>query len=59
MDEALEASLLWPMQEYVRRLQATIEDYIATRPIYDLCTAAGWLQVKSHIIWWWDLHDGW
>ena len=54
MDEALDASLLWPMQEYVRRIQATIEDYIATRPIYDLCTAAGWLQVKSHIIWWWD-----
>ena len=53
MEEALEAVGLWPMQEYVNRLQATIEEYINTRPIYEMCTGVEWIQGTSGIMWWW------
>ena len=41
------------MQEYVRRRQATIEEYIAKRLIYDLCTGEERLQGTSQLMWWW------
>ena len=47
MEEALEATGLWPMQEYGRRRHATIEDYIAARTIYEMYTRAERLQGTS------------
>ena len=37
VEEALDTSGLWDIQEYNRRCQANIEDYISTIMIYDLC----------------------
>ena len=42
------------MQEYVRQYQATIEEYITTIPIYELCTGAERLQETSRLMRWWD-----
>ena len=54
VEEALELAGMWPMQEYVRRRQATIEDCIATRLIYELCTGAEHMQGSSRILRWWE-----
>lgn len=35
--EAMKLAGLYPMKEYVRRRQATYADYLATRPLYQLC----------------------
>ena len=44
MEEALEAAGMWPMQEYARKWQDNIEEYIVTQKIYELCTGAEHLQ---------------
>ena len=54
VEDALEAAGIWPMKEYIRRRQATIEEYISISRIYELCTRAEWLQGKSQMIQWWD-----
>ena len=42
---------MWPIQDYVRRRKATIENYIATSPIYELYTGAEQIQESSQILW--------
>ena len=37
-EEDLEAAGLWTMQDYLWRQKCTIEYYIVTAPIYELCT---------------------
>ena len=41
MAEAFGAAGLWPMKEYIRRRQDTIEEYIMNHPIHELCTGGG------------------
>lgn len=52
--EALEICGLHPIQEYLRRRRQTIEDYVACRPIYTLCTSAERMSGASRRQWWWD-----
>ena len=52
--DALEAAGLWTMKEYIRRRQATVEQYIATRPIYQLCTTAETQPGTSRFMRWWQ-----
>ena len=54
MMEALEATGLWPMKEYIRRQQATIAEYIANHPMYELCTGEERIMGSSRFLWWWD-----
>ena len=54
LKEAMDKAGLWTMKEYVRRRQATVEDYVATRPIYQLCTQAIMLPGASRIMRWWN-----
>ena len=42
------------MQEYVKQSQSTIEEYIATRKIYELCTGVERLQGISWLMQWLD-----
>ena len=52
--EALEAAWICPMKEYIWRRQDIIAQYIANRPIYDLCTGAEQMPKLSICVWWWD-----
>ena len=54
MQEALEAVGLWPMKEYARWRQATINEYIDTLMIYVIFTGADQLQRSIHLIEGWD-----
>ena len=54
MKEALEAAGIWPIKEYTRRQQATIEEYIDTSPIYKLCKRVERMQGTSRMMRWLD-----
>ena len=53
LDEALERAGLRPIQDYVRIQQASVEDYVSTRPIFDLCTSTPPLPGGSRAMRWW------
>ena len=53
MAEALEATGLWTIKEYIRRRQATIAEYITNRPIYELCMGAERMPGSNRFIQWW------
>ena len=46
------------MQEYVRRRQATIADYIVGCPIFELCTQSKSRDGCSRFLHWWDQDYG-
>ena len=53
-------AVLWTIQEYVRKHQSTIEEYITTRLIYELYTGVERLQGTSCLVRWLDkYHIGW
>ena len=52
--EDLEAEVLWPMKEYIRRWQDTIVYYILNHPIYELCTGAENIPGSRRFLRWWD-----
>ena len=52
VDEALEATGLWPIQEYSRCFQAKLYDYIIKRLIYELCTGVECLQGSIQLMHW-------
>ena len=47
MEKSLEAAGLCPMKYYVILHQATVEEYVSTISIYDMCNGAEWLQGES------------
>ena len=52
--EALEATGLWPIAEYVRRRHATVAKWVAERPIMELCRAALPMSGRNiHRARWW------
>lgn len=53
MEKVLEAVILWPLQDYFRRCQDTIEECIDTQTIYLMCTGMEWFQDTSQMMWWW------
>ena len=54
IEEALESAGLLPIREYVRRRQAAAEDYVASRPIWNLCMDAPSLSGGSRATRWWQ-----
>ena len=54
MDAALDVTVIWSIREYVRRRQEKIAEYVAGRPIYELCTGADRMEGSSRFIRWWD-----
>ena len=58
VEAALEEAGLWPTRESMRRRQATIVEYIADRPIYELCTGAERMEGSRRFLWWWDQDHG-
>ena len=42
------------MEEYFRRLQNTVAQYIATRSLLDLCEGSEWEPGAWMGMWWWD-----
>ena len=42
------------VETYVFRLQNTVAQYIATRPIMDLCLAAKRSSGLRVVMWWWE-----
>ena len=58
LEAAMEAVGLFPMKVYVRKRQATIEQYIATRPILQLCRDTAAAQGTSRSVRWWTQKVG-
>ena len=50
----MEGAGLHPIGEYIRKQQAKIEEMLAFRPIYELCTEADWIPGTSRTVRWWD-----
>ena len=52
--EALEATGMCPMKDFICRRKDTIEEHIANHPIYELCMGAEKIPGSISVIWWWD-----
>ena len=52
--EALRRVGLRPIRDYVRSRQASIEDYVSTRPIFELCTSTRPRTGGSKATRWWQ-----
>ena len=57
MVAALEAAVLHPIMEYIRKRQATIAEKVACCPIYELCVEIEWRPGTSWrmILWYQDV----
>lgn len=53
IDDALEIAGLFKIEEYLRRRQALFVDYVATRPIYNLCINSDRQSGSATRNWWW------
>ena len=58
VDVVMEVKGIWPMREYVRILHTTILDYVAGRPMYEMCTGEERMEGFSRLLWWWDQDHG-
>ena len=45
---------MWPTEEYIWGRQATIVEYIANRPIYELFTGVEWITGSIRFMQWRD-----
>ena len=51
--EAMEATGIHIIGEYIRRRQATIAEKVACRPIYELCVEVERMPGTSQMVRWW------
>ena len=58
VDVALYTMGIWPIRGCVRRLQVTIVEYVARRPIYKLSTGAEQMEGSSRFLRWWYQDQG-
>ena len=49
----MDAALLHPVREYIRRPQETIAEKVAGLPIYELCVDAERITGTIRIVRWW------
>ena len=49
----MEAVVLQPISEYIKRRQATISETVAFRPIYELCAEAERMPGTIRVVIWW------
>ena len=54
MDDALDSTGLWLINEYIQRRQGRIAAQVACRPIYELCTGAERIPGSSQMMRRWD-----
>ena len=54
IEEALEEAGLFRMEVYINRRQNTMVDYVATRPLLDLCMECDRLDGSSRATLWWE-----
>ena len=52
--EALEATGMWLMKEYIRRWQANIAGYITNFQICELCIGSERMMGSSRLMQWWN-----
>eukprot|EP00978_Attheya_sp_CCMP212_P031988 scaffold122904_cov62-Attheya_sp.AAC.4 len=57
LEKALEEVGLWPIKKYIKKCQNTVAAYVATRPIFELCTKAEWPTGSQSSQRWWDQVD--
>eukprot|EP00978_Attheya_sp_CCMP212_P044431 scaffold310270_cov55-Attheya_sp.AAC.1 len=57
IEKALEEVGLWPIKKYTEKRQNTVADYVAMRPIFELCTEAEWPTGSQSSRRWWDQVD--
>eukprot|EP00978_Attheya_sp_CCMP212_P005928 scaffold13219_cov61-Attheya_sp.AAC.4 len=56
-EKALEEVGLWPIEKYIESCQNAVVDYVATWPIFELCTEAEWPTGSQSSRRWWDQVD--
>ena len=54
VEEAMKSSGIHPIELYVKWRQSIIEDRVACRPIYVLCTKLERMTGMSRLVRWWD-----
>ena len=54
VDDVMDAAGIWPINEYIKRHQATFVALVSCQTIYYLCTGAEWMPVYSQLMRWWD-----
>ena len=54
VEEATESTGLHPIGVYIKRRQTTIEERMACRTFYELCTEAERMPGTSRMVRWWD-----
>ena len=54
MEEALDATGLWKIKEYIWRWQAAITEYIVNHPRYELWMGADQIIESIRLMQWWD-----
>ena len=57
IDKVLEEVGMYSIDHYVKKRQNTVADYVATRPIFDLCQESEWSTGSHSSRRWWDQVD--
>ena len=52
--EVMESAGLWPIKEYIQRIQDTAAAQVACRPIYELCIGSERMKGTKKFMWWWE-----
>ena len=50
----MESTVIHPVGEYTRILQANIAEKLSRQPIYEICIEAERIMGTSRIVRWWD-----
>ena len=58
MEDALEISGLYPIEDYIQQRQATIVAHLEWRPICEMCMGADKIPGSSRQMRWWDQDVG-
>ena len=54
VEEAMDSAGLHPVRVYIKRRQTAIEERVACRPVYALCTEVDRMSGTSWMVHWWD-----
>ena len=54
VDVAIEATILHPIGEYIKRRQETLAEQVACQSIYELCVDAERMPGKIRMVIWWE-----
>jgi hypothetical protein len=54
LGNALEEASLFPIDEYITRRRNKIAEFVATRPLHDICCKLNLIGLGDHNQFWWD-----